>query len=337
MGTRFGQILLVTHSLLWVLAVSLAEGQEPGIPIVPESETVQRVRAVLDKPVSDELKPAERQGPLDAIVKRISELHQIPIELDTKQLVDAGVADTVPVVMTFAKIPLKSALRLMLRPKELTTIFRDERLVITTNAAANDIALNGTTRVYAVDDLCPLTIQQFRFRHNFPERNTESLVRLICNAIVPTSWSDRGGSGAAQIGILNGVAVLVVSQTQEVQEAIPEFLQMLRAARDCQMKPDPRYEKELGGVPVSIGKSTPFSWRKQFEENHDFKPVAKLELQDLPKYFGPLVKLPIELDEKALGDSGVPLDAALQVTGGRFSLGAALTRLSSSQRADLAS
>ncbi|MBL8827768.1 MAG: hypothetical protein JNM18_12385 [Planctomycetaceae bacterium] len=293
---------------------------------MPESETVLRIRAALDKPVSDELKPAERQGPLNQIVKRISELHQIPIELDGKSMGEAGVQNDVPVVMTTAQIPLKSALKLVLRPNELTTIFCDERLVITTKAAAEDIALNGVTRVYEIGDLCPKIrmTQQNRFRRDTLERDTEPLVRLICNAVVPRSWCGAD-EGAARIGIINGVPMLVVSQTQEIQEKVIELLQTLRAARDCQVKPDPRYENELGGVPVSIEKSTPFSKRKQFEENHDFKPVAKLELQDLPKYFGTFVKLPIELDTKALGDAGVPLDAALHVTGGRFSLAAALT------------
>ncbi len=325
MGTRFGQILLVTHSLLWVLAVSLAEGQEPGIPIVPESETVQRVRAVLDKPVSDELKPAERQGPLNEIVKRISELHQIPIELDGKSLGNAGVLENVPMVMTFAKIPLKSALRLMLRPNELTTIFRDERLLITTQAVADDVLFNGTTLVYEVDDLCPLAIQQNRFRHNILERNTEALVQLIYSSISPTWWKEVGGAASARITIAKGTPLLVVSQTEENQKEVAELLQSLRAARDCQAKPDPRYEKELGGVPVSLGSMQRYPWLKQLAQLHAFEPIEAMQLRDLPKHFGEPLKLPIELDTRALGDAGVGLETDLQLTGGRFSLATALT------------
>ncbi len=298
MRAQAGLTLLTVAMMLFALVTPSTHGEDHGIPIVPETETVKRIRAALDGPVSEEFKPEERKGPLHKIIKRISELHQIPIEFDNKAMGDAGVQNDIPVVFSSAKVPLRSLLRMMLRPNELTTIVRDERLMVTTNAAADDVAQNGTIRIYEVGDLCSMATRQNRFRDSIPEFGGDALVQLIQQSIVPPWWSTFGGQGTARTSLVDRLPILVVSNTEDIQDEVVNLLGHLRASRACQVKPDPCYEQEVGGVPVSFGKSLHYPWRKQLQALHDFKTIEKIELQELPKQFGRLFDLPIELDTR---------------------------------------
>ncbi|MBL8830191.1 MAG: VWA domain-containing protein [Planctomycetaceae bacterium] len=93
------------------------------------------------------------QIPLRDVIDIIKNQHKIPVLFDTKSLGDAGVQEDVPVTINVKDVTLRSALRVLLRPNELTYLIKDEVLLITTKAAADDIALNGVTKVYPVADL----------------------------------------------------------------------------------------------------------------------------------------------------------------------------------------
>src|SRR5438552_3396399 len=61
----------------------------------------------------------------------------------------------------------------------------------------------------------------------------EELIRLIMNAIAPTTWREMGGQGTIDYYPL-GMA-LVITQTPDIQEQVAELLQALRKLEDQQV------------------------------------------------------------------------------------------------------
>ncbi len=88
--------------------------------------------------------------PLKDAIEVIKDRHGIEIQFDDKALLDAAVASDTPVTRHVSGISLRSALRLLLRPLQLTYVVRDEVLSITTQADA-DARL--VVKVYPVADL----------------------------------------------------------------------------------------------------------------------------------------------------------------------------------------
>ena len=90
------------------------------------------------------------EEPLESVVNFLQDEYDIPIQLDTPSLEDAGLTVDEPVTVNLKNITLRSALRLMLKRMQLTYVIRDEVLMITTpeEAEADLIA-----KVYPVADL----------------------------------------------------------------------------------------------------------------------------------------------------------------------------------------
>jgi hypothetical protein len=122
---------------------------------------------------------------------------------------------------------LRSILRSILRPVELTFTVRDGVLLLTTFAVASE---TFSTVVYPVGDLSN--------RHHplVGGDDYQSLKKTIVGTIAPTTWDEVGGNG--KVILVPQTRSLVVSQTEEVQEQIAGLLAALRVARDAQ-KPAP--------------------------------------------------------------------------------------------------
>jgi hypothetical protein len=88
--------------------------------------------------------------PLRDAVEYIKDKHGIEIQLDEKALTEAVIATDTPVTRNVKGISLRSALRLMLRPLQLTYMVQNEVLLITTQAEAD---MKLVTKVYPVADL----------------------------------------------------------------------------------------------------------------------------------------------------------------------------------------
>ena len=67
----------------------------------------------------------------------------------------------------------------------------------------------------------------------------DSLIDLITSTIVPTSWTESGGTGS--IAPFETNLTLVVSQTQEIHEQIADLLQQLRRLQDLQVTIEVRF------------------------------------------------------------------------------------------------
>ncbi|MGD9632603.1 MAG: hypothetical protein AB7U97_04930, partial [Pirellulales bacterium] len=90
------------------------------------------------------------EEPLENVVNFLQDEYQIPIQLDEPALEDAGLTRDEPVTIQLQNVTLRSALRLMLKGKQLTYIIRDEVMIITTPEEAE---LQLIAKVYPVADL----------------------------------------------------------------------------------------------------------------------------------------------------------------------------------------
>lgn len=110
-----------------------------------------------EQKIYDELgQPARKfdfvETPLSEVVDFLSAEHEIPIQLKSKTLTDAGIAIDTPITKRLSGITLRSALRILLSELELTYMVKDEVLQITTPEDAESPD-NMVTKVYNVGDL----------------------------------------------------------------------------------------------------------------------------------------------------------------------------------------
>ncbi len=115
-------------------------------------ENEVKILEALDNPK----KPAELdviETPLTDVIDLLKVKYNIPIQLDNKALTEAAIAPDLPVTKNIKGVSLRSALRLLLRDYDLTYVIRDEVLLITTKAAAENVENYGSTKVYPVADL----------------------------------------------------------------------------------------------------------------------------------------------------------------------------------------
>ena len=88
--------------------------------------------------------------PLEDCITYLKEYHGINIWLDKTTLIDEGVALDQPMNLQLAGVTLRSVLKLLLEPLQLTYVIEDEVMKITTSTKAGE---KLTTRVYPVGDL----------------------------------------------------------------------------------------------------------------------------------------------------------------------------------------
>ena len=179
------------------------------------SAAEQKIDEALDSPAAFDF----NEQPLSEVVEYLQGKHDIPIQLDTRSLTDAGVTENTPVTKSVKGVNLRSALRLLLRDLSLTYLIKDDVLMITTPEKADEELI---TRVYPVIDLVlPLGVT------DGVEPDFDSLIDLITSTVRPTSWEEVGGPGS--IRPLETKMSIVVSQTQEVHEEINDLLRQLRS------------------------------------------------------------------------------------------------------------
>jgi len=160
-------------------------------------------------------------APLSAVVEFVKQQYQIQIQLDNKALADAGVGSDTTITRNLHDVKLSSALDLLLGELELTFVIRDEVLMITTKAEAENIL---STRVYPVADLVTPLDDDLLIGGRSEFR---VLIELIDSAIKPESWDETGGPGVIKEHPKS--LSLVISQTYEVHREISTLLKSLRA------------------------------------------------------------------------------------------------------------
>ncbi len=172
------------------------------------SAVEERIRAALE----ERTELAFTDTPLTDAVDFLRDVHQIAIIIDTAALQDEGIDPSSPVNIELAGISLRSALRLTLKPLQLTYVIDDEVLQITTVQKTNQML---ETRVYPVHDLAT------------DAEELASVVDAIQTGCGSNHW--EGKLGASIVGVTRSRA-LVIRQTQAVHEAVEALLKNLRDA-----------------------------------------------------------------------------------------------------------
>ena len=219
--------LSATICVCTLTSVLAAEEQIAAHPLPTPREW--KILAALDE--ATELDMADQ--PLNDVIEFWRQKHEIEIQLDNKALSDAGVGSDTPITLRIKGIRLRSALRLVLLPLDLTYTVGDGYLLITSKTEAEN---KLTSKIYPVQDL---VTRDSLFRPLLePGRKVgadfESLIELITSTIAPTTWDEVGGPGAIQPFAHS--QALAISQTDDAHEEIAMLVAALRRTRDKQLR-----------------------------------------------------------------------------------------------------
>jgi hypothetical protein len=154
---------------------------------------------------------------LQDVVSDLQDEYGIPIHIDKTALEEAGIGPDSPVTMSLHNISLRSALKLILRHLQLTWIIEDEVLMITTKESAEK---NLDMCVYNMQGLVDVA----------DPKSVKALIDVICSCVATDTWAANGGGHAEVQPLPSGL--LVVSQTEAVQEDVSALLNNIRKMRE---------------------------------------------------------------------------------------------------------
>ncbi len=205
-----------------------AESSTPVFWAAHRPETSEQIGEALSKPLHS--LGLEFQGaPLSQVVGFLRDEYDIEVQLDMTALDDLGISPDDPIDVNLRNISLGSALRIMLKQLDLTTIVSDEVLLITSEEAA---LTRLTVAVYPVGDLLAAKHRNDANANDDTEAKPEdidALISIIIGCVASDTWVDNGGPEAEIHAIQPGL--LVVSQTQDVHKAIAQLLKAMRLAK----------------------------------------------------------------------------------------------------------
>jgi len=117
-----------------------------SVDLMRWNPTEEKIRRSLDKPTNVEFLDLA----LEDCINYLRDYHQINIWMDKQTLTDEGVALDQPITLKLAGVSLRSVLKLLLEPVQLTYVIENEVMKITTSTKAGE---KLSTRVYPVGDL----------------------------------------------------------------------------------------------------------------------------------------------------------------------------------------
>lgn len=178
---------------------------QPSFPVTWLHDAAARER--FGKILAEETTFDYVEAPLSEVVEDISHRHDLQIQIDVRSLEEFGIGTDTPITINVKGVSLRSALRLTLRPLELTHMVRDEVLTITTPEEAE---MRLSTAFYHIGELLP------------EDGESDWLMRLITTLVAPDTWGDLGGPG--DLDYIDHLETLVVSQTDEVHRELRNLL-----------------------------------------------------------------------------------------------------------------
>jgi hypothetical protein len=299
--------------LVAVVVSSIAfENGQANVADRPAQSPAERLASALAATVELDFKETS----LSDVAEFLEEKHDIKVHIDEKALADAGIVLDIPVTFQILGISLRSAMRLLLRPLDLTMFSKEDMLWITTKDVHDDYC---EPRVYEVLDLVvqpgadPLDTRRYDF---------DSLIDLIQNTVRPDAWQATGGLGA--IERLREAAAIVISINPECQDDIVELLSMLRRARDQQfaegsLKPLP--QRSLTSISTHAAAAPAI--RKILAKKVDFESDQE-PLEVVLKNIAAKWKIPVMIDHRSLAEANVALDSQVSLKLKTLSLGSGL-------------
>jgi hypothetical protein len=169
----------------------------------------------IEKALKSQISLEVNDAPLRDVIRRIQQATIIDIVIDEAAFEEVGVKITDPVSINVKDISLRSVLKLVLQPLNLTFMERDEVLVIT-----NEQRKRGelTAVTYPVEDLVSSV-------KNESATGLAELCKLITSTISPNSWDIAGGSGSV---VIFEPSALIIRQSKLVQGEVSDLLNQLR-------------------------------------------------------------------------------------------------------------
>jgi hypothetical protein len=255
-------------------AEARARNAVPLIEYLPRpTKAEERVLEALAMPVDINFRELPLVDCLD-FIKTYPNLPRFELHLDGATLADEGVTIDAPMTLKLKGCRLESALKLLLDPLQLTCVFENDVLLVTSSAKAGEKLI---TRTYPIRDLFQgrnradgrehqgmgmfnvddeLVQDRDRIEGREQPQNAKApqgggfghggmkyddLVEAILTTIQPDSWEELSGPGS--LTYVKESGCLVIRQTLQVHR---EILQLLRDLREA---------KKMGQVPRDRGAS----------------------------------------------------------------------------------
>lgn len=147
----------------------------------------------------------------------------VPVFIDRRKVAEEGISLDAPTTFHHQEMTARSALAILLKPRQLAWIVKNELLFITTSASVAD---SMVTRVYDVSDIAT----RFRDERGNTLYDLTSLMNAITTTIEPDSdWGN--GPGVIMPYRSGGIVALTFPQAIKVHEAVARFLTELRDLR----------------------------------------------------------------------------------------------------------
>jgi hypothetical protein len=293
-------LLLVTlaPALLGIAQDKKPEASETAAPCnrIPADadERERKIYEALSRPTDINFE----EKPLKDVVEKLATTSGIQIQFDEKALSEAAVATDTAITKRLRGISLRSTLRILLRPLQLTYVIRNGVLLITSQTEAEN---HQIVRIYPVRDLVsPPDVPNAAFDH----LDFDPLIDLITAVVAPQTWDTVGGPGAGKI---LPPGLLAFSQTIEVHDEIAALLDGLRRARDMQ-------KKTPGGPPVLLCDEAPILAIHKALDQAITVDVGEQPLAKVVSDIAHKANMQVVFDEKALTEAGVATDTPITKT-----------------------
>jgi hypothetical protein len=240
------------------------------------------------------------ETPLSDVADQLEEMCKISIELDYRALEEVGIGHDTPVTLHIRDVSLGAALKLMLRPMDMTFVIRDEVLLITTPEEAETELV---TRIYPVADLVRgRNAEDSLIDGEEDAPDFEPLMDVITSIVTPTFWEEVGGPGA--IDAFPSGECLVVSQLETGHEEIASLLTGLRKLQaDERAKPGTPASEAL--AVADFFEPVRPKLRASLKKEVGMMTFAERPLTEVVDILAEKHGVPIRIDRKALEEVGI--------------------------------
>jgi hypothetical protein len=244
--------------------------------------------------------------PLTDVVDDLQLRHQVAIEIDMAALNADGKTPETTFTLTLRDVSLAAALNHLLAPQGLCWLVDDERLLITTKAAAA-APENFTTRVYPVGELLPADAAG----------EPDDLVELVRH-VLTMGWTDWADSGANTFARYHArTRSLVVTAPYPAQRQIAGLLAALQRIRTYEAQSD-----------ATVG----LAFFNDAARNRALREPTETEFVDTPlsdvvTYLQLRHHVPVLLDLEALAADGKGPETPCTFASTKASLASTLNRL----------
>lgn len=276
MAARIVGLLLLGAWFLPALALAQELVVEQGPPA--DALTVDEIRQKLS---TTDIELDLVETPLRDAIDHFEDLLQIPIHLDRWAVVDAGVKLDSPVSLRVNAKAL-SALRLMLRERNLDYLLEPGRIVITSR---DEAATRLQAKFYPAADLitrAPGGGADFR-----------PLAELLTYAIEPLRWEDLGGPGSVA-GYDDGI---VVTQSDAVHEKVEHLLAVLREVKSL------KEGDSLEARPADPQAAARSQLEQKIAQTHVTLALEETPLADFLQMLRAKLEIPVVIDHRGLKDA----------------------------------